>query len=328
MRRASLTWLGVGLAAFAVFVSAPSAQAADRGGERIVFRLRGSNGYKLYVIGQGATGGLVVTRGRHRSGASASIYIAHAKTGPRSLAVRFGGLGLLDVRFRPSGRVTYGKRRRHCHGPDRYTTHYGSFVGTIRFKGENAYTAVRSHRVKGKVVTPAVLRCASFIDGRRATIWNSLMSPASTILTGRSLSEASAGIDLRSSPRLPHLLGGHGRRTELLADWKLGVAAQAFGAIERGRRRPVFFAGTLESRERLAVVRLAVAIGTPADLLASDSLSTATVSPPSPFSGEGTFRHFDDGTKSWTGSLAVSLPGAPSVPLTGAPFKVGLSRGF
>jgi hypothetical protein len=317
------------LAVLAACVFASAAGARD--GERLLFRLHGSSGYKIYAIGEGATGALVVTRGRHPrdTGASASIYIARARTGRGRFEAAFGKLGRLDLRFRPSGRITHGRRRRHCRGPDRYTTHYGVFVGTARFRGEEGFTAVKVRRVKGKVVTPAVLHCFDFIGGRsRATIWDALTSPSTMILAGPPSPEAVAKVALRSPPRIPRLLGGRGRRTVLGAHWHLGVAAQVFGAIERGHRRPVFFAGTLQTRERLALVRLAVAIGSRADLLASDSLSTATVTPPEPFRGEGSFRHSDDGTKSWTGSLAASFPGASGVPLTGPEFEVGLSRGF
>lgn len=321
---------GACLAATCTLALPPLATAG--GGERLVFGLDGSNGYKIHAIGREATAALVVRRARHRRdlGASGSIYIGRARTGPRRLEATVATLGRIDVRFRPSGRVTHGKRHRHCRGPDRYTTRYGVFVGTVRFRGEGSYTKAKAHRVKGKVVTPAVLRCAFFFGGPRTTFsfWSWLRAPAATALAGRPASEALAHNDLRAPPRLPRLLGGSGRRTALRASWRVGVAAQAFGAVQRGRRRPVFFAGAIESRERLAVVRLAAAVGSPADLLASSSLSTATVSPPAPFGGEGVFRHFDDGTKSWTGTLAVSFPGAPGVPLTGPPFEVGLSRGF
>jgi hypothetical protein len=312
-------------------VLAATATAMPSGGERLLFRLNGTNGYKVHAVGEGATGALVVSRSRHPhdTGVSASVYIARAEIGRSRFETTLGKLGQLDLRFRPSGRVAYGKRRRFCRGPDRYTTHYGVFVGTARFRGEDGYTAVNAHRIKGKEVTPAVLHCFGFISsGPRSTIWDALTSPSTLSLASPSSAQAISEVDLRSPPSLPHLLGGHGRRTVLQAHWHLAVAAQAFGAVQRGHRRPVFFAGTLQTEERLALVRLAAAVGSPADLLASDSLSTATVTPPAPFSGEGSFRHGDDGTKSWVGSLAASFPGAPGVALTGPQFEVGLSRGF
>jgi hypothetical protein len=317
----------VGVLLACAFTSSASAQR----GERLLFRLQGSNGYKIYGIGEGATGAVIATRGRHPhdTGLSASVYLTRARTGHRRLDAALGKLGRLDLRFQPSGRVSYGKRHRHCRGPDRYATHYGVFVGTARFKGEGGFTAVNAHRVKGKAVTPAVLHCFDFIGGRsRSTIWDALTSPSTTVLSSPSSPDGFAKLDLRSPPRIPRLLGGHGRRTALSAHWHIGVAAQAFGAIERGQRRPVFFAGILQTRERIATVRLAAAVGSRGDLLAGDSLSTATVTPPEPFSGEGAFRHSDDGAKSWTGSLAVAFPGAPNVPLAGPQFEVGLSRGF
>jgi hypothetical protein len=282
-------------------------------------------------MGEGATAAVIATRGRHRHdpGLSANVYLSRARTGHGHLDAALGKLGRLDLRFHPSGRVSYGKRHRHCRGPDRYTTHYGVFVGTARFKGEGGFTAVNAHRVKGKAVTPAVLRCLDFIGGPlRSTIWDALTSPSTMNLSGPSSPGGLAKLDLCSPPRITRLLGGRGRRTALSAHWHLGVAAQAFGAIERGRRRPVFFAGVLQTGERIATVRLAAAVGSRGDLLAGDSLSTATVTPPRPFSGEGSFRHFDDGAKLWTGSLAVAFPGEPNVSLTGPQFEVGLSRGF
>jgi hypothetical protein len=329
MRRLAREGAAVWIVSLAILGAlANTAMGAGRG-ERVFFHLQASNGYRVYAVGEGATGALVVTRGRHphRPGASASVYIARAKTGGDRFEAKFGSLGRVALRFHPSGRVTYSKARRHCRGPDRYTTHYGVFVGAVRFTGEGGYTSAQAHRVSGRVVTPATLHCAGFIAGlSQTTIWRALSAP-STMSLGTPRSPGTVA-ELRSAPSLPHLFGGRGRRTVLQASWHRGVAAQAFGAVERGHRRAGFFAGTLQSEGRLAVIRLAAAIGSPADLLASDSLSAATVTPPAPFAGEGAFRHADDGTKSWTGSLTVSFPGAPDVPLTGTQFKVGLSRGF
>lgn len=318
-------------AAALLLTSTAAAAGRENAGERLLFHLRAANGYKIYGIGEGATGALVVTRGRqpHRPGVAASVYIARARTGRSRLETAFGRLGRVDLRFQPSGRVTYGKRHRHCRGPDRYATHYGVFRGTVRFRGEGAYTAVHRRSLEGKVVTPAALHCFGVIGPRsRSRIWDALRAPLSLNLAEPSSSPLISEEALRTPPRLPHLLNGPGRRTLLSAHWHLATAAQAFGAQQRGHRRPVFFAGTLQTQERLAVVRLAATIGSPADLLASDSLAAAIVIPPAPFNGEASFRHLDDGTKIWAGSLAVSFPGAPDVPLTGPQFEIGLSRGF
>lgn len=318
----------------AVALAAPgplAAVAQAGGGARLLFQLRASNGYRVHAIGEGATGALIVSRGRRPklSGASASVYVARAKTGGRRFEATFGRLGRADLRFRPSGRVTHGPRRRHCRGPDRYTTRYGTFAGSLRFRGEDGYTTARASSVPGRVVTPAVLRCFDFaLRSARTTIWDALTAPSRAQIAASPSSPAPTLTDLRATPNLPHLLGGRGRRTVFRASWRRGVEAEALEAVQRGHRRPVFFAGTLASHERLAVVRLALAVGSPADLLASASLGTATLTPPAPFGGEGSFRHLDDGTKDWAGTLAASFPGAPGVQLTGPEFEVVLSRGF
>lgn len=55
-------------------------------------------------------------------------------------------------------------------------------------------------------------------------------------------------------------------------------------------------------------------------------LRTATVRPPSPFSGHGSFRVSAHGPNLWTGNLTVDLPGRSDVPLTGPGFRANLEH--
>lgn len=55
-------------------------------------------------------------------------------------------------------------------------------------------------------------------------------------------------------------------------------------------------------------------------------LRTATVKPPAPFSGHGSFRSRDRGRNLWTGNLTVDLPGRSDVPMTGRGFWVSLEH--
>lgn len=54
---------------------------------------------------------------------------------------------------------------------------------------------------------------------------------------------------------------------------------------------------------------------------------TATVEPPPPFLGSGAFSQSPGQPATWGGSLAVELPGAGAVPLTGPDFAAMLCRG-
>lgn len=54
---------------------------------------------------------------------------------------------------------------------------------------------------------------------------------------------------------------------------------------------------------------------------------TATVAPPAPFSGSADFSQSPGLPASWSGLLAVELPGAGVVPLTGPDFAAALCRG-
>ena len=55
--------------------------------------------------------------------------------------------------------------------------------------------------------------------------------------------------------------------------------------------------------------------------VSDDALTSATLRPPAPFHGKGTYSAGPDGTKAWTGPLSVAFPGAPRFPLTGTQFK-------
>jgi hypothetical protein len=81
----------------------------------------------------------------------------------------------------------------------------------------------------------------------------------------------------------------------------------------------VFAAGTVGS---VSIARTAAVHGKQSQFSYNGSYTQATVKPPAPFSGTGTF-----GTPSfWTGSLKVDLPGAPNTPLTGPTWSASLGE--
>ena len=79
---------------------------------------------------------------------------------------------------------------------------------------------------------------------------------------------------------------------------------------------------------RLGIVRLATASAPESAFTFEDTLASATLAPPIPFSGKGVFQQGIGVAESWAGSLAVSFLGAPRTPLTGPPFRTRLTQGW
>ncbi len=298
MRASQRLRLAAGLVLSVAVVSACPAIAGAAGGQQLLLRAPGGNGYSIGVSAEGATAFLDVSRPLSAGLAGASsVYIARAKLSPTRMKATFGDLGTVSVRFRPSGRVKRSRAERGCRGPDHFTIRFGVFVGKLDFEGEGGYAAAHLHRAKGRVISPLSLDC------------NGPVFPAPR----------------RSRP------GGADPRaklTTLTAGWRLGLSATSFTALDSGRGHTRFFASSSQSQGALAIYRYAFALASPLTFAVDDALSLAGVTPPPPFSGDASFQRDVSGAKSWTGSLAVSFPGAPDVPLTGSQFKAQLIRSW
>jgi hypothetical protein len=273
------------------------ATALAGNGFDLKFELPASHGYKMTVAGYDATALVDVTKSSHSHDRAWSTYVARGKVSPTAIDTSFGALGHVDMRFHPSGAATYGKRHKHCVGADRYTIQPGVFVGSVRFRGEGGYTSASVHRVKGKVVTPRFLKCLdSFFEEFERVRHHK--PPA-------------------NKPKV----------TRLSAFMRSGLTAVLFGASERAGK-----AGYLAEIEQtvgsLGVFRGVFVHGSPATFASDGQLSFAGVTPPAPFSGSASFQREPTGAKAWSGSLAVSFPGAPNVPLIDSRFKTQLTRSW
>lgn len=259
------------------------------------FSLPASNGYRLTVtaFGYGATLRATRVKAPHPKHGAWTDYIARASGGARRIDASFGELGRVRMRFHPGGLVTHGKRERGCRGPDRYTYRHGVFVGSFEFRGEGGYTTVHTRRVKGTIASPSVLHCSGGAGHSRQTAGPKQPKPGFTYLE---------------------------------AGWRQGLTARYFYASREGGGAVAFQVGDYESRGRLGIYRAAIAHGPPPTFATDSALSFATVSPPAPFSSTGYLRREASGARTWTGSLAVSFPGAPDLPLTGPQFKTRLVR--
>lgn len=300
MRAARRLRLAAGLALSAAALAAWPANAGAEGGQQLLLRAAGSNGYSIDVSAEGATAFLEVSRpvSAGLAGAS-SVYIARAKLSATRMKATFGELGTISVRFRPSGKVKRSRAERGCRGPDHFTTRFGVFVGRLDFDGEAGYTVAHLHRAKGRVISPLSLNC----DGP-------------VLPTPQPRRSRPGGADRRSKP------------TTLRAGWRVGLSAASFTALDSRGGHARFFASSSQSQGALAIYRFAFALASPLTFAVDDALSLAGVTPPPPFSGSASFQRDVSGVKSWSGSLAVSFPGAPDVPLTGSQFKAQLIRSW
>ena len=274
------------------------------------FDLEAQHGYRVTVVGEGDIVAVEVSRPLpHGKGnllekllgfkQSVSAYVARGTVTEHRIVASFGKFGKVDVRFRPSGQVVESGQRRRCRGADHFTSRLGVFVGGVRFNGEGHYVAVRSHRAKGRVRSPLNLHCSS-------------RSP-------RSFASSRARPVREGSSFIPDFLTATSRH---------GVSALELITVRLGNTT-LFAAINEESLGSMARIRFALATASKKKAFAfNEALTGATIAPPEPFHGKGTYRAAGDGTTTWIGPLSVSFPGAPRLPLTGEAFKATLTTGF
>jgi hypothetical protein len=218
------------------------------------------------------------------------------------IKARFGKLGLIDVTFEPT--ETREDSPRGCTGPPS-TLSEGVFVGTIQFAGEGGYVQVEETRVKGT------------LDVWRESEWK---------------------CPHHKQPQAPHVSALRTRKAPegekepaSLFAYRRGCGC-FFGAYaERSRRGkgPTFFIGAeVEKREGMEITRVTYAKARPSRFVFDHAAGTATVRPPQPFSGHGTFRRRPHGRDLWRNTVRVPLLGAESLDLRGPGSHAHLTREF
>jgi hypothetical protein len=260
-------------------------------------RLPAQNGYQIALLG--SDNRVVLEIGRKHSDAIA-VYVAPGVVTRRRVQADFGAFGRIDMRFRPAGRGAGAGGHPECSFHQIRVSRRGVFVGSLSFDGENGYVSVRAHRARGEVVSSGD-RCAGHGPLSRAR---------------RTAARAHKPRDPGPQPRF------------FFAGWRHAVDSAEFAAFELFGT-PLFLAASEHSEGRLAVVRLAFVIGhDPRAFTLDDAVTRATLSPPAPFHGTGTYTAAPDGTRTWEGSLSINFPGAPRFALTGPPFEPEVDAGF
>lgn len=177
--------------------------------------------YEVQVMTFGSAVILMVRHGKFGKSFVATAYLARGVAKPERLQATFGKFGRVSMRFRASRNRTWLGKRRSCRGKQRFVRRRGVFVGNLRFKGEDGYVSVRTHRAKGTIVEEA-RKC----QRSRSSIF---------------LAQAS------------------NHQSILLALARDGVNSTGFLTV--AARRTVFLAVHEESRGKLAIVRLAMTRG-------------------------------------------------------------------
>lgn len=270
------------------------------------FKIETRQGYDLSVVAVDDVVGVIVERRRgaasdrqrpRRRAAAVTAYVARGTVTSRRIEASFGRFGRIAVRFRPSRRVVKSAPRR-CRGRAGFTSRPGVFVGRVRFTGERRYVAVRAHRAKGRIRSQLPRRCISAPFRQRSARYSRSVGSAPNFFV-----------------------------SVLQAGWREALASTEFLAFKVGKRT-LFLALTEESRGSLAVLRYALAVAPSRSFVQNEALTSATVEPPWPFVGAGSYAADAGGTETWAGRLSASFPGAPRVPLAGPQFWVDLESGY
>jgi hypothetical protein len=255
--------------------------------------VRGSNGYELIVEGDDHE----VTVSADGPDGTATYTTSHGHATARGIWGTFGKLGKVAARFHPSGQRTIQTPPRRCRGRPRVTS-FGSFIGTIRFNGERAYTRVDAGRAPGRV--------------RFFHRWHCPRAH-------------------RQRARGPGRAGAAARQARTVVLQAVDTRHHiSFGATSIGN--PNSLAATLfslrsdERRGAIRISRYQLTFGAVDALSFDESLSSATVTAPRPFHGSAEYRVEPDGTRSWTGDLSGALPGLGEMQLTEPRFKAQLGE--
>lgn len=282
-----------------LLAAAPGVAAAQPGEEpaEIQFSLPANNG--LHADLETFNG--KVTLEIQRKGRLVSYEVAGRST-EAGLKVRFGQLGSIDVAFEPT-KTTLERPPKGCQGPPSKLSE-GFFVGTIEFTGEREYVRIEESRVKGhlNVWKEGEWRCPRHrlpLHRRGARL-----RPLATVPT------------VRAKPEAATLFAVNQRRHRFFAAYAIRGRS--------GRGMTVFVGAEMEEREKMEVGRSTFTKAAPSAFVFNHAAGTATVRPPQPFSGHGTFKRRPHARDFWRSTIQVPLLGADPLRVGGPGFRAAL----
>ena len=280
----------VGLLVAPSLANAKPGYIAFAGGTQAELGLKGSHGYAIQISGSGRPGVELFVSKR----TSVALYLVpRASFHGDRIKAEFPGVGRVSVEFHPSepARRESGFFDR-CKGGESVTRR-GYFGGVISIHGERGYTSAHATRAEGQIVTTA-----------REVCKRSMFSPQPASEEGMTRLSA-------SSRRGGRLVAFYANTIDFPVD-----------------RLTYFVADVAERKQGMQILRQALVQAPEKEFAlsdASDFPSSATVTPPAPFTGSAIFQR-NPGTNSWLGSLSVELPGAGPTRSAGSRFEATLCQ--
>lgn len=309
------------LVAAALLVFAPAAGAARTVHQRahVFAELSGkaTNGFAFSLFTFDRSAVLSLSSRAGHQGVTTVSYYGSKRQELRSLAdgridLKIGDRGHFRGRLVTKSTKT-DKPEKGCKG-EPSTTEEGYFSGFFAFHGERGYTAIQTPRVSGAIIRRGATECRTPAGpGRHQE------SPKEA----QEISEKAAEQDeyrLVAGERSGDLTLQATREQvppgskHTMATFEVTAEGSMVGAFHVYRSAFVF------DTDRDADSTLL----TPNQ---QEPLAEAVVEPPAPFSGSATFQLEGPKKASWTGDLAVELPGAGRVSLTGDGLYAGACRG-
>jgi hypothetical protein len=304
------------VALLGVFTSVAAAgEKVEKAKTKSSFELKGSNGYWIEVTAEREAGekrGTVTVTARRERYKSEWKGVSYTVLAPVSwrdgFDAKLPGLGRIDVSF-----VQKRVRKTKENGGAVCTNsteafREGTFRGTISFRAEGGFTQVHSSGTTGSVRESRRRVCKEieggwFLEGQPGEPKRALLTVEGPATPGSPEVFFSTAGGPETEP--PTTSGGIPEVT-FSATWyaeKRGIGILAFETLN-----------TVSN-----YYRVPGPVGTLAD---------ASVAPPAPFSGTGTYHVESPTSAAWTGDLSVTFPGPTgTVPLTGPGFTARLCEG-
>jgi hypothetical protein len=282
---------------------------------------RGSHGFRftLWTGVPRETTSLWFTKGNPLRGFQDVLYYRRPHGGRSRSAVgrmnvRVGPLGHFRGHFVTTSTETQ-KPERGCTG-DPTKVEKGYFVGSFVFHDERGYTTVDARRERGQITRRGATSCPAPKFGRHLRF------------RPKHESRQERG-EFRLVALKDHVYV-HAIRSErpggplgTQVQFQASFSGEKVGGFEIDRDAATFAEESPVASES-GLPEVAAIFRTPDP---TEPLTEAIIEPPAPFSGSGTFHLDDPKTASWTGDLAVNLPGYGTLPLTGTGFDAGVCQG-
>ncbi len=270
------------------------------------FVVRGSNHYYLEfkAVPKGGGAAEVTVEAsfeRYKDELRSVTYSTQGRLfGDGGFEAKFPGIGQVAMHFKQeAAQTTPFYAGPHCREGS-ITNRHGAFVGSVAFHGMAGFTTAKARRADGQIRKVTRLVCHVPV------------------------APASEGTPAPSAP-LPT------RSATIYASGPSGPATVSFSSAASDIDQPGFGAGGLPTIDFQATYKSELSgMGVSARIYIDNprsssfsvpapegALTDATITPPKPFSGSGIFHLETPTSASWTGELAVAIPGVGTVPLTG-----------